>query len=260
MLADYSLFFWFTALSAALLIGIGKGGFGGGIVAVATPLVALSTSVTDAAALLLPVLLAADVFAVYSYRKSFDRANIKLLLPFATLGIVFASLFFSQFSSNERALKLGIGLIAVGFVVFQGMRSVILQRLQSSKPAAFWGAILGTTAGFTSTLAHVGGPPMLIYLLPQNLPKNLFVGTNAVLFFAINLIKLIPYALLGLLSLSNLSLSLVLIPVAFIGIRLGVFLNRIVSQRVFDGFIYGLLLLTGLELISGRSLVQLFAR
>lgn len=259
MFLDYSAFFWFTAITATLLIGIGKGGFGGAVAAVATPLIALSTSVPEAAALLLPVLLAADVFAVYTYRKTYDAANLKLLLPFAFIGIVIASIFFTRFSSNERILKIGLGLIAVAFVVFQLTRTLILKRFESSKPSRFWAAILGTTSGFTSTLAHVGGPPMMIYLLPQNLPKDIFVGTNAILFFIINLLKLLPYALLGLLSVSNLSLSLVLIPVAFIGIRLGVFLNRRVSQKGFTLFIYAMLLITGLELISGRSIISVFA-
>ncbi len=260
MLSDYSAFFWFTAITATLFIGIGKGGFGGAIAAIATPLIALSTSVPEAAALLLPVLLAADVFAVYTYRKTFDAPNLKRILPFALIGIIIASFFFTRFSSNERILKLGLGLIAVGFVIFQLTRTVILKRFESSKPSTFWAAILGTTAGFTSTLAHVGGPPMMIYLLPQNLPKDIFVGTNAILFFTINLIKLVPYALLGLLSVSNLSVSLILIPIALIGIRIGVFLNRRVSQKGFTYFIYFMLLVTGLELITGHSIISIFAR
>ncbi|MCA9839761.1 MAG: sulfite exporter TauE/SafE family protein [Trueperaceae bacterium] len=260
MFSDYSAFFWFTAVLATLLVGIGKGGFGGAVGAIATPLIALSTSVPEAAALLLPVLLSADVFAVYTYRKTFDAPNLKLILPFATLGIIIASLFFTRFSSNERILKIGLGLIAVGFVIFQLTRTVILKRFHSTKTSVLWAGILGITSGFTSTLAHVGGPPMMIYLLPQNLPKDIFVGTNAILFFVINILKLLPYALLGLLSISNLSVSLVLIPVAFIGIRLGVYLNKKVSQKWFNLFIYFMLMVTGLELITGYSVISIFAR
>lgn len=247
-------------LSAALLVGIGKGGFGGALAAVATPLVALSTSVPDAAAMLLPVLISADIFATYSYRKNFDRPNIRRLVPFAIVGVIIASIFFGYFSSSERMLKFAIGIIAVGFVLFQLSRSLISKNLKHAKASRLGAAIWGTIAGFTSTLAHVGGPPIYIYLLPQNLPKDRFVGTNAVFFFIINLIKLLAYFILGLLSLSNLGISFILIPVALLGTRLGVFLNKRVSQRAFNIFIYAMLLITGLELIVGKNLISMFAK
>jgi len=251
--------FWLAAFSAALFIGIGKGGFGGGIVAMATPLFALVSTVSDAAATLLPVLLAADVFAVYQYRKRFDKANLQLLLPSGIVGIILATLFLVFFSTNERLLKLSIGLIAVGFVIFQLSRTLILKQLEATRPKPVWGTVLGLAAGFSSTLAHVGGPPVMMYLLPQKLPKDVFVGTNAILFFSLNLIKLIPYFFLGLLSIGNLSVSLSLIPVALIGTRLGLYLNRVISQQVFNNFIYIVLFLTGMQLIIGRSFVSLLA-
>ena len=257
---DYPPSFWVAAIIAATFIGIGKGGFGGGIVAITTPLVALTIPVAEAAALLLPILLFADVFAVYSYRKSFDMPNLKLLIPCSIIGIVIASLFFQSFNSNERVLKLGIGLIAVAFVLFQLTRALILKRLESTTLPKAWGVILGITAGFTSTLAHVGAPPVLIYLLPQRLSKALFVGTNAVLFFVMNTVKLFAYAFLGLLTLGNLGITVILIPIALLGTRLGVYLNRTVSEVFFNRFIYLMLFLTGVQLIAGRSLVSFFAR
>ena len=257
MLADYSLVFWITAVIAAIFVGIGKGGFGGGIVAITTPLVALTIPVAEAAALLLPLLFFADIFAVHAYRKIYDAPNLKLLIPCSLVGIVLASLFFQSFNSNERVLKLGIGLIAVGFVIFQMTRGMLLKRLESSKPKPVWGVMLGITAGFTSTLAHVGAPPIMIYLLPQRLSKAVFVGTNAILFFTMNFLKLVAYAFLGLLTPGNLSITLILIPIALLGTRLGVYLNRTVSEIFFNRFIYLMLFLTGVQLIIGRSLVSL---
>lgn len=239
-----------------MFVGIGKGGFGGGVVAITTPLMSLTISVAEAAAILLPLLFFADIFAVHAYRKTFDAANLKLLIPCSVVGIVLASLFFQSFNSNERILKFGIGLVAVGFVVFQMVRGLLLKRLESSKPSPIWGVLLGVTAGFTSTLAHVGAPPIMIYLLPQRLSKAVFVGTNALLFFTMNFLKLLAYALLGLLTTGNLTITLILIPVALLGTRLGVFLNRTVSETFFNRFIYLMLFLTGVQLIAGRSLVS----
>jgi uncharacterized membrane protein YfcA len=96
--------------------------------------------------------------------------------------------------------------------------------------------------------------------LPQALPRQIFVGTTVSLFTAMNLIKLVPYAFLGLLQVGNLTTILVLAPMGYIGVRLGLFLNRRFTDRWFNLVIYVLLLLTGLELISGGSVVNLFVR
>ena len=118
--------------------------------------------------------------------------------------------------------------------------------------------ILGAIGGFTSTLAHAGGPPITIYLLPQRLPRNLFVGTTVITFFIINLVKLIPYSVLGLLQVGNLLTVLILSPFAFIGVRIGIYLNRRFEDAWFNRIIYVILFLTGLQLVIGRSLLSLF--
>jgi uncharacterized membrane protein YfcA len=248
--------FWVTACLAILMIGISKAGFGSGVGVVATPLMALTMPVAEAAALLLPILLIADVFAVHHYRKRFDVQQLAFLLPFATLGIGLGWLFFDMFRDNERLLKLSIGLIATLFVLYQAGYNLLLKRLTQQVPNLFWGTLLGFTAGFTSTLAHVGGPPLVMYLLPQRLPKDIFVGTCAVFFFLVNLLKLIPYAFLGLLDIGNIPLPLVLLPLTYVGIRLGVWLNRLVSERTFNLIVYLLLLLTGIQLIIDRNLMD----
>jgi len=154
-------------------------------------------------------------------------------------------------------LKLGIGSIALMFVLYQVVRSQLLQKVAEKRPSPSIGIILGTTSGFTSTLAHVGGPPMVMYMLPQKLPRNLFVGTTAVFFFIVNLVKLIPYAWLGLLVVGNLTVTLLLLPVLFVGTRLGVWLNQRFSEVWFNRVVYLILLLVGVQLILGQSVIGL---
>ena len=256
-LPHYSAQFWIAAIFTALLIGVAKAGFGSGPGVIATPLLSLVMPVPEAAALLLPVLLLADVFAVRHYYNQVDKPSLRALLPGALLGIVLGALFFRQFSNQERVLKLGIGVIALGFVLYQAVRSQLLQKVTKQRPSPLTGVILGTTSGFTSTLAHVGGPPMVMYMLPQKLPRNLFVGTTAVFFFIVNLVKLIPYAWLGLLAVGNLTITLLLLPVLFVGTRLGVWLNQRFSEIWFNRAIYLILLLVGLQLILGQSIIGL---
>jgi uncharacterized membrane protein YfcA len=259
-LPAYSTVFWVTAVLAVILVGIAKAGFGGGVGVIATPLLALTIPVTEAAALLLPLLIIIDMISIYHYRKNFDRTSIRLMIPSAAVGILIGSLFFGVFSSNERVLKLGIGLLAVAFVLFQLFRTRIIGQMEGKRPSTANGILFSGLAGFTSTLAHAGGPPATIYLLPQQLPRQLFVGTTVVFFTAVNLIKLIPYSFLGLLKVGNITTILVLSPLCYLGVRLGIYLNGRFTDKWFNRFIYSLLFLTGVQLILGRSLLDIVAR
>jgi hypothetical protein len=248
--------FWVTAALAIILIGVAKAGFGGGVGAVATPLMALTISVTDAAAILLPLLIVADIFSLRHYWGVYDRHSVRLMIPGAIVGIALGALFFGYFDDNERILRVGLGLISLAFVLFQVVRSVLLGALEKRRPPDYAGAGLGAMAGFTSTLAHAGGPPATMYLLPQQLPRRIFVGTNVIFFFTLNLVKLVPYGMLGLLRVGNLTTILLLSPLAYAGVRLGIYLNRHFTDRWFNRIVYTLLFVTGLELVTGRSLVS----
>ncbi len=117
------------------------------------------------------------------------------------------------------------------------------------KPGKVAGALWGCLSGFTSTLAHAGGPPFAVYLLPQKLDKTVFVGTSVFFFLVVNYVKLVPYHFLGQLNVGNLAAALVFAPLAPLGIWLGVWLHRRVSERTFYNVSYTLLLATGLKLV-----------
>jgi len=257
-LPDYPTGFWVMAALVMLLIGVGKSGFGGGLGALATPLLALTIPVADAAALLLPLLIIMDLFTVPYYRQRFSRHHLRILLLGALIGIAIGAYYFETLSHNERAMRMGIGALAISFVLIQIGRSLILGALSEKRPSAGLGWLMGAVGGFASTLAHAGGPPVTIYLVPQKLPRDQYVGTIAILFAIVNLVKLIPYAYLGLLRVSNVTTVLLLAPLAYLGVRLGVFLNQRFTDTWFMRFIYAFLFMTGIELLTGWNLVDLF--
>ena len=256
-LPDYPTVFWLAATAAVLLVGISKGGFGSGIGVAATPLIALTISAAEAAALLLPLLLVADGFAMRHYFWRFDKRNLIHLLIGALTGIVLGWFFFGYFSSSDRILKLGIGILALSFVLFQLFRTMIVGSAAQRTPHPRQGIFWGTVSGFTSTLAHVGGPPVLMHLLPQKLPRDIFVGTTVIFFTIVNLVKLIPYSHLGLLRLDNLTVVVLLAPLAYVGVKIGVMLNRRFTDLWFNRVIYFVLTLTALQLIAGRNIIQM---
>ena len=103
-------------------------------------------------------------------------------------------------------------------------------------------------SGFTSFLAHAGGPTFQLYMLPQKLDRRTYAGTAVIFFAVVNFIKLVPYSILGMLAPGNLLTSLVLIPLAIVGVKLGVWANKKLSNDIFYRVIYTAIFLVGLML------------
>ena len=235
-----------ASVAAVLIYGVSKGGFGGGLGVAAVPLMALVMRPAHAAAILLPVLVLMDLIGLVAYRGRFERRAVATMLPAAICGIVVASLAFRYFSDD--AVRLLVGLVAIGFSLNHFLR----RGAEARPPApqrpllgAFWGAV----AGFTSTLAHSGGPPANVYLLPLKLEKSVFVGTMIVLFAAMNMVKLVPFVGLGLLDAASLKASAMLAPLAALGMGFGIWLHKRVNERLFYRLCYTFVLLTGLKLV-----------
>lgn len=259
-LPDYPPLFWVTAVAALILLGIAKGGFGGGGGVVGTPLMSLVIPVADAAALLLVLLIIIDMVNVQHYRHHFNRPSLKNLLIGSVFGIVVGALTFHALTDNERTFKLLIGIIALLYVGYQVLP---LPELPTSSESRFFrpiGIILGAVSGFMSTLIHAGGPPAVIYLLPQKLEKHKYVGTLAMFFTFVNLMKLVPYSALGLLRVGNITTILILSPICLLSARLGIYLNKRFDPIWFNRIVYILLILTALQLIIGESFIKLFAQ
>jgi uncharacterized membrane protein YfcA len=237
--------FYLAAVPAILIAGISKGGFGGGIALVAVPLLALVIPPAQAAAIMLPILLVMDAIGVIAYRRLFDLATLKAMLPGALVGVALGGLAFGLLSA--AAMRLIIGVIALAFVASYAFGGG--ERRIARRPSRWLGGLCGALSGFTSTLAHAGSPPAQIYLLPLRLDKTVFVATPVIFFAAVNVAKLIPYALLGQLGPTNLGTALLLTPLAALGMALGLRLHHRVDPATFYQLCYVFVALTGLKLI-----------
>jgi uncharacterized membrane protein YfcA len=236
--------FYAAAIPAVLLVGISKGGFGSGAGIFATPLMALTIPIPQAAAIMLPILIVMDGVGLWAYRGKFSRENLRLILAGGVLGIGLGALTFRYLS--DAWIRLALGAISVGFVLhYYGLRAGARPASPSRAKGFFW----STVAGFTSTISHAGGPPLSIYLLPLRLDKAILVGTTVIFFAVINLVKLVPYAWLDLFDPRNLSTSAALAPLAPVGIWTGYHLARRVNEVVFYRICYGLLFVVGLRLL-----------
>ncbi|HQT55914.1 MAG TPA: sulfite exporter TauE/SafE family protein [Phenylobacterium sp.] len=233
---------WFYALAvpAVILLGLAKGGFSGiGVMAVSPVL---------AASITLPILIVQDVVSVWAFRKTWDRGILLLMLPSAAVGI-FAGFALAAFV-RPGAVELAVGVISVLFAV----QRLWLERRGAPVRAAApegvpWrGVLAGVAAGFTSQISHAGGPPFQIYVLPKQLPRDVFIGTSAIFFAVVNWIKVPAYLALGQVTAQSLSTAAALLPLAIASTWAGVWLVRRVPGQAFYKVIYGLLVLVGAKL------------
>lgn len=248
--------FWAAALPAVFLVGLSKGGLGGSMGMIGVPLMALAMPPLKAAAILLPILVVMDIVALWSWRGMRDGRTLAVMLPGSVIGIAIGWLIAAQVT--EEMIRLTVGVLAVLFVgrwVWQQLRHGQAPRHgHQPEKGVFW----GTIAGFTSFVAHLGGPPYQIYALPLGLDPKIFAGTSAVFFAVTNAVKLIPYFALGQFDASNLAASAVLMPVAPAATLAGAWLVRRMKPQAFYTFAYVTVALIGLKLLWDGA-AELFA-
>ncbi|MFM1880226.1 MAG: hypothetical protein RLZZ344_460 [Pseudomonadota bacterium] len=250
-LADYPIGFYLGAAFAVLITGVIKGGFGGAAGGLAVPIMSLWISPVVAAGVMLPILCAMDMIGVRAYWKKWSWPVLRPVFVGAVIGIGIGSLMFQSLSVLQ--LKLIVGVIAVTFVLNKWLsladRLVQLLKRTRSEMGPVGGVFWGSVSGFTSTLAHAGGPPFSVYILGRQIDRTTVVASASLYFLFMNYTKIIPYYLLGQLSPSNLQLSLVFAPLAPVGIGVGIWLHKRISERIFYQTSYLLLFSTGLKLI-----------
>jgi len=247
--------FYALAIPAVVALGLSKGGFAG-VGQMATPLVALAMPPLEAAAIMLPIMIVQDATAVWVYRREYNARILKIMIPGALAGIAIAGLLASYIS--DAAVRIFIGATTILFVLYSwiGPKKLAEETKSASVPAGvFWGAV----SGFTSTICQAGGPPYQMYVLSQNLPKMVFVGTTAIMFATLNWVKVIPYAALGQFSATGLMTSLALLPLAVVTNQLGFWLVRRTPQHVFYQVTLVLMLLISIEL-TREGAIELWLR
>ena len=245
MITDPS--FYAVAIPAVLLFGISKGGFGGGLGTASVPLMALVISPVQAAAVLLPILCVMDLVALWKFRGKWVWPELTVLLPASLIGILIGTLLFEYMS--VAVVRLIVGLVAIAFTLdYWVNRRRNRPGGDSHYPRSF-GVAGGAVAGFTSFVAHSGGPPVTMYLLRRPLNRTDFAATTIVFFAVVNYVKLVPYAWLGQLDAGNLATSAVLVVLAPIGVLTGAWLHKRVTDQVFFAFAYLLLFAVGLKLV-----------
>ncbi|MBZ0290600.1 MAG: sulfite exporter TauE/SafE family protein, partial [Anaerolineae bacterium] len=198
MLSPESTEFIIIVIIATMLIGLSKGGLGGPVPPMlTTPLLSQFMPVSNAVSLALPLLMIADVFALWAYWRQWDMRYIKLTLPAAALGVLVGMLLLS--SLPNQLLRPILGVLTLIVVIYK----LVSDRLKAVEyqPRPWHAYLAGGGAGLTSALANAGAPPWTAYMLLQGVSPKVFIATTTLFFASVNAIKL-PFTIgLGLLKL-----------------------------------------------------------
>ena len=236
--------FWSVAVPATLMLGLSKSGFLGGFGSLATPMLALVMPVPQAAAIMLPLLLVMDATGLQQLWKHRDGALLRQLVPAGLVGTLLGTLLFGVLSSATVA-----GVVGALTLAFLAQRLLFPPRADAPVPHRGAGFAFGVASGFTSFVAHAGGPPFQAYVLPLRLDPLRYAATAAVFFAVINLSKWIPYAALGLFDTRNLLASAALLPLAPLSVWLGVWMTRRIASTWFYRLAYAGMFLAGSKLL-----------
>lgn len=237
-----------TAVIAAAVIGVSKGGFGGVGTVIAVPIMSLASSPATALGVLLPVLMLADLISVTSHWKSFDKRAVWQAVPGALVGVAAGTWLLA--SIDGAPIKVTIGVLSIAFALHSLWRT----RGGQSSAAGPLGAPhlapwFGLACGITSTLAHSGGPPIHMHYLARGFSPVAFVATSGVFMALVNLLKLGPYVWIGTVNLESLAFSLKLVPFVAAAAFGGVWMARRISRKGFSVVINLLMLVVGAKLL-----------
>ncbi len=242
-----------VGLISVALVGLSKGGLGGAFGLLGVPIMAVYMPPLQAAAILLPTYLVMDAVSLWSWRGQWDKSLIRLMLPAAILGVGLG--WATASTVPDDVIRLIVGVVALLFVVRAGVSRISGQAGPMWQPDPWIGRIWAAISGFTSFVAHVGGPPFQIYVMPLQLDPKVLTGTSVLFFASLNAAKVVPYLALGQFSLEVLSFSIMLLPVAISTTLLGAYVVRRMHTDIFYPFMYVMVFLVSVKLIWDGILI-----
>ena len=221
------------------MIGMSKGGLGAMLSAMNVPLLALVLPVKDVIGMMPPVLMLADLFAVGFHWKKWNRRLALLLIPASLIGLTVGTLFLAN--ASGQLVRIVLGVIMLLFAIYKLFEQRLFKML-TYEPRPWHGILAGSVAGFTSSVAHSGGPPVGMYLLLQDLQPRVFAATSALFFLIMNYIKAGFYLAADLFNFQLLWQFVWLLPMLPLGVLAGRWLVVRVSKEVYDRVILLLLI------------------
>lgn len=244
--------FHFTILEFALFLAVGlltgmskTGVHGAGMLSV--PLLASIFGGQLSSGIMLPMLVMADVLGVWYHHRHASWEHLRLLFPWAAAGVIFGTIVGKYI--DDTVFRIAMAVIIVGSViVMMWLERGHKEEVPRSKIFGIGSGVLG---GFTSMVGNLAGTVMAVYFLSMRLPKNSFIGTTAWFFLVTNWFK-VPFHVFSwhTIDLNTFLLDLVTVPLIIAGAFLGIFIVKMLSEKVYRWFIIVMTLVAALFMLA----------
>lgn len=240
--------FWIVGGATVAMIAFSKGAFGGGAASLGVPLLSFFIDPIGAAIAVAPLVSAMDMFTLRTFGpSSWSKPDLRVLLPGLLIGIALGWLLFE--AVDPRIAALVIAVVSVGFSGHWFWKRWRRPAATPKPVNAALGVLAGTASGFTTFIAHAGGPPVAMYLIRRGLDKRYFVGTNTAFFTIGNLLKLGPYGVLLAARPDAAAIALMFAPIIPFGVMVGIRLHQRLSQDMILILTNAVLIIGGLRLL-----------
>lgn len=239
---ELSVLAWAVLALATVVVGLTKSAIPGAIT-IAVALYAAVLPAKESTGAILVILILGDLGAILMYRRTVSWATLVKLIPAVVLGLALGYWFLAVSNDSQVAIAIAVILlliIAVGLIQ--------TRRVRTAEPAAATGGqrpkggigqrlFYGGAGGFMTMIANAAGPALSMYFLTVRLPVRMFLGTMALFFAILNIIKL-PFSInLGLITMESLAMNLALVPALAAGFAFGRFLIKRIKQEAFEQLI-----------------------
>ena len=205
----------------------------------------------------LPILLIIDIWVVCFLK---NKVNFFLLMIMSVFGLLGHSIgwYFFDYISNDALVCFisGMSLVTV-FLFFKrkligtGNSSHYLEKERRVEQTKVWlrGGVWCTLSGIASFISVSGGIPLQIFLLSFRLKRAVYLGSAGAFFFLLNLTKIPLYWNLNILTKEILVLSITLMPAIPVGVILGYFVCKLMTDQQFYVVMHLILGIVGLHLL-----------
>ena len=217
------------AIITAILVGVAKTGVSGLAIFV-VPLIAMVFPAKESVGALLPMLIAGDVLAVIYYRQHAQWRQLIRLIPGVAAGMLIGGMFLARLDNESMRIFLG-GFVLLLLALEVITRHLNLNEFKRLRSVAF---LIGSMAGFGTTVGNAAGPIMGIYLIMMGLDKKQLMGTGAWFFLIVNISKLPIFIYNEMIGVDTLQFFAYMVPFVILGTFFGRKLLTVLSQKLFN--------------------------
>lgn len=224
-----SWIYWSIAMLGSFLLGVAKGGIKG-LGPVITTMLAIVYGSKASTGIVMPLLMVGDLFAVIYYNRHAEWKYLRKLFPWMIIGILVGVWYGKELP--EDLFKRGMAILILASITLMW----ISERNKSYRVPdnRFFAGVMGSIAGFATMVGNLAGPFSELYFLAVRLPKEIFIGTAAWLFFMTNIVKL-PFHIWTwkTVNMQSVMVDLILLPALLTGLWAGIRLVKIIRQEQF---------------------------